>query len=60
MLINPEGSPFYIFRHYATFFERKKLSKISADEVEEVDLGRSESSNSPPFEFSQILQLNVC
>ena len=29
MLINPEGSPFYIFRHYATFFERKKFSKIS-------------------------------
>ena len=27
MLINPEGSPFYIFRHYATFFERKKFFK---------------------------------
>ena len=25
MLINPEGSPFYIFRHYATFFERKQF-----------------------------------
>ena len=25
MLINPEGSPFYIFRHYATFFERKNI-----------------------------------
>ena len=27
MLINPEGSPFYLFRHYATFFERKKFFK---------------------------------
>ena len=25
MLINPEGSPFYIFCRYATFFERKKF-----------------------------------
>ena len=23
MLINPEGSPFYIFRHYATFLKKK-------------------------------------
>ena len=28
MLINPEGFPFYIFRHYATFFERKKIQKF--------------------------------
>ena len=25
MLIEPKGSPFYIFRHYATFSERKKI-----------------------------------
>ena len=24
----PKGSPFYIFRHYATFFERKKFQKF--------------------------------
>ena len=29
MLIKPKGSPFYIFRHYATFSERKK-SNISS------------------------------
>ena len=30
MLINPERPPFYIFRHYATFFEKKSFSKISS------------------------------
>ena len=28
MLINPKGSPFYIFRYFATFFERKKIQKF--------------------------------
>ena len=28
MLINPEGPPFYIFRHYATFFERIFFQKF--------------------------------
>ena len=28
MLIKPKGSPFYIFRHYATFSERKNIQKI--------------------------------
>ena len=28
MLINTERSPFYIFRHYATFFQRKKFQKF--------------------------------
>ena len=28
MLINPKGSPFYIFWHYATFSERKKFQKL--------------------------------
>ena len=28
MSIKPKGSPFYIFRHYATFSERKKIQKF--------------------------------
>ena len=28
MLIKPKGSPFYIFRHYATFSERKIISSF--------------------------------
>ena len=30
MFINQKGSPFYIFRHCATFSEREKFSKISS------------------------------
>ena len=28
MLINPEGSPLYIFRHYATFSERRNVKNF--------------------------------
>ena len=28
MLIKPKGSPFYIFRHYATFCERKNFKRF--------------------------------
>ena len=28
MLIKPKGSPFYIFRHYAAFSERKKFKNV--------------------------------
>ena len=29
MLMNPKGSPLFIFRHYTTFFERKKYEAFS-------------------------------